>query len=403
MPDLLFAIGVLRAATPALSLFFVTFAGVRVLFAAFLERLQDRAYRAASGDVPVPEEIIVPVVVKQSRPRTTLALLIFSAICLTYLLDGVVLITRAIVTQRWETEGDELAVLLDYYIVGSFVAFSATTLAMAWQIRTSGNWQRALGGTMAFFGACTETALLGVLAAVLLHEHKRPLWPTLHFACLALRVILLWLALLATIRCFDRTTFEAAPLEEPSTSYGTFSNGKKDVKSASPAPTFRDFIQRVRLLSPYLWPSKSKTLQAVAVVCMAIVAFGRVVNLWVPQQLGAVVNDLSDENRTPWLNLGIYVALRFLQGGGGILNALQSTLWVSVSQYADREMTLMCFDHLLGLSLAYHTKRKTGEVLRVLDRGAAVNTFFSLVLFNFAPMIIDLVVAVVCACRQRLR
>jgi ABC-type transport system involved in Fe-S cluster assembly fused permease/ATPase subunit len=36
-------------------------------------------------------------------------------------------------------------------------------------------------------------------------------------------------------------------------------------------------------------------------------------------------------------------------------------------------MSQLSFDHLLNLSLAFHTRRKTGEVLRILDRGAAIN------------------------------
>lgn len=36
----------------------------------------------------------------------------------------------------------------------------------------------------------------------------------------------------------------------------------------------------------------------------------------------------------------------------------------------------MAFEHLLNLSLAFHTRRKTGEVLRILDRGQAINHIF---------------------------
>lgn len=36
-------------------------------------------------------------------------------------------------------------------------------------------------------------------------------------------------------------------------------------------------------------------------------------------------------------------------------------------------MSQLSFDHILNLSYAWHTRRKTGEVLRVLDRGAAIN------------------------------
>lgn len=96
----------------------------------------------------------------------------------------------------------------------------------------------------------------------------------------------------------------------------------------------------------------------------------------------------------PWPPLAIYVALRFCQGNGGILSVSQGLLvspfrdssfccvlmrhwqWAPVMQYSDREMSMMTFNHLLDLSLAFHTKRKTGEILRILDRGSAINNIF---------------------------
>jgi ABC-type transport system involved in Fe-S cluster assembly fused permease/ATPase subunit len=80
----------------------------------------------------------------------------------------------------------------------------------------------------------------------------------------------------------------------------------------------------------------------------------------------------------------------------------------------------MCFDHLLGLSLAFHTKRKTGEVLRILDRsvlfpfahrvidfvrkggmadiwkghrGSAINNIFQTLVMNVSPVVFDIVIA----------
>jgi ABC-type transport system involved in Fe-S cluster assembly fused permease/ATPase subunit len=40
------------------------------------------------------------------------------------------------------------------------------------------------------------------------------------------------------------------------------------------------------------------------------------------------------------------------------------------------EMSLLSFNHLLNLSFAWHTQRNTGEVLKILDRGAAINNAF---------------------------
>jgi hypothetical protein len=72
--------------------------------------------------------------------------------------------------------------------------------------------------------------------------------------------------------------------------------------------------------------------------------------------------------------------------------------WLPVEQYSEREMAILSFDCLLkciffypahqtttvlmavslslSLSLGYHTRRKTGELLRILDRTDAINNFF---------------------------
>ena len=54
----------------------------------------------------------------------------------------------------------------------------------------------------------------------------------------------------------------------------------------------------------------------------------------------------------------------------------------------------MTFNHLLSLSLAFHTRRKTGEVLRILDRGSAINRVFELILFSICPTFLDIFVAI---------
>lgn len=61
-------------------------------------------------------------------------------------------------------------------------------------------------------------------------------------------------------------------------------------------------------------------------------------------------------------------------------------------------MSLLSFNHLLNLSFSFHTHRKTGEVLRILDRGAAINHTFELILFNIIPTFVDIFVALFFFC-----
>jgi len=66
-----------------------------------------------------------------------------------------------------------------------------------------------------------------------------------------------------------------------------------------------------------------------------------------------------------------------IMGSGHAISRLRyvdgSLLYMKSPDTHEQEMSQLSFDHLLNLSLAFHTRRKTGEVLRILDRGAAIN------------------------------
>jgi ATP-binding cassette, subfamily B (MDR/TAP), member 6 len=101
-----------------------------------------------------------------------------------------------------------------------------------------------------------------------------------------------------------------------------------------------------------------------------------------------------------WDLVVIYVAFKFMQGGGtggmGLLNNLRSFLWIKVQQYTTRAVQVDLFRHLHSLSLRWHLARKTGEVLRVMDRGTdSINSLLSYIVFSILPTIIDILVAVI--------
>jgi hypothetical protein len=151
--------------------------------------------------------------------------------------------------------------------------------------------------------------------------------PALRISLLAVRIATLVLLSLFQTRLFYRTIF--APVSAvPQTSYGTFANGKSkpsridskpDKKEPPPPPSLGAYIERIKVLGPYLWPSKSIGLQLIAgqfpyyyhyfclfsnldshyvAFCFALLAVGRVVNIYVPISLKWVVEDLTAERRT---------------------------------------------------------------------------------------------------------
>ncbi|KAF9155330.1 Homocysteine S-methyltransferase 1 [Linnemannia schmuckeri] len=178
-------------------------------------------------------------------------------------------------------------------------------------------------------------------------------------------------------------------------------SAQKDYKRPT---TFKEFYGHCTRLRPYIWPSNSRKLQIHILLCLALLVIGRVVNVLVPQQLAKVVNALrqvsdgaTDENGNPrfiWMEIMIFIGLRALQGSIGAVDTLQGLLWIPVGQFNTRELAVKMFEHLLNLSLRFHLNRKTGEMLRVQDRGvSSIVTLLSSLLFNILPCLVDIAVA----------
>ncbi|KAG8289791.1 ATP-binding cassette sub- B member 6, mitochondrial [Homalodisca vitripennis] len=165
--------------------------------------------------------------------------------------------------------------------------------------------------------------------------------------------------------------------------------------------TWRTAWRRTKTLMPFLWPKKSFMLQLQVIICILLLLAGRVINLFVPIYNKLIVDSMTT---TPlyfrWDLIVTYVGFKFLQGGGtggmGALNNLRSFLWVRIQQYTTREVEVTLFRHLHGLSLRWHLSRKTGEVLRVMDRGTdSITNLLNYILFSIMPTLVDIAIAVI--------
>ncbi|XP_044763694.1 ATP-binding cassette sub-family B member 6 [Coccinella septempunctata] len=171
--------------------------------------------------------------------------------------------------------------------------------------------------------------------------------------------------------------------------------------------TWNNLWRKFRTLSPFLWPKKDCCLQFRVIFCFLLLAGGRVINLYVPIYNKLIVDSMTPHNKVEnealrfrWDWILLYVLFKFLQGGGtggmGLLNNLRSFLWIRITQYTTREVEVELFRHLHSLSLRWHLNRKTGEVLRVMDRGTdSINNLLNYILFSILPTIIDIIIAVV--------
>ena len=74
---------------------------------------------------------------------------------------------------------------------------------------------------------------------------------------------------------------------------------------------------------------------------------------------------------------------------------LRDAIFAKVAQRSIRSVALNVFRHLHALSLRFHLERQTGGLSRSVERGTAIQTLLSFMLFNILPTLLEILL--VCA------
>ncbi|GAA5833238.1 hypothetical protein JCM5353_007922 [Sporobolomyces roseus] len=382
--------------------------------------------RNDEGEEVEEETEVTPVVVKSKTMRNGLVLSLMGVVATTYFADGAAQIIATLIKSHY-TPNDPLYANIVYYSAGGLCAFCILGIGMAYEAKLTGKGADAVEGKfpkyyprlVTILGFAIDIAVLVIYSKVLvsdkvIHQKQRAL-PFAHLSIIAFRILIYTFLLLSQTPLLYRSAYSTPPgtadertgLLSSSTPNGysaiptsSASSSASPLRSTKPPSNRPDdpkslsvltIFTRVKTLFPYLWPSKSFSLQVIAVVCFALMIARRYFNVAAPIFFGRIISDMSN-GRAPYANLAIYVTLSFLQDSNSMLYRF---LWLPISQYSELEMSMLAFDTLLNLSLSYHQRRRTGELLRILGRTDAINDFFELLLFDFIPVLVDLPVAVV--------
>lgn len=164
-----------------------------------------------------------------------------------------------------------------------------------------------------------------------------------------------------------------------------------------------------RQVAGFVWP-RQLGVQLHFVACFVLLLAARFLTLLLPLTYKWMINELAEVGAAKAAGLDAatfaeaarkvwpYMLALFLMGGGGgfsgIVSNVRSALWIRVQQETTRRCSVAVFDHLMHLSAAFHVNRKTGEVLRIIDRGtSSLSSVLSAVVFNLAPTFFDIAVA----------
>jgi ATP-binding cassette, subfamily B, vacuolar membrane transporter HMT1/ACLQ len=101
-----------------------------------------------------------------------------------------------------------------------------------------------------------------------------------------------------------------------------------------------------------MWSPGDRFHKAIIIFCVGLLVFdlvnlvlsmiGRILNILIPHQLGVVTDELTRETgpdhafprkvKRAWISLGVYVFLRFMQGGSGLVELIRSHAWLAFAQ-----------------------------------------------------------------------
>ncbi len=151
----------------------------------------------------------------------------------------------------------------------------------------------------------------------------------------------------------------------------------------------------IQKVAPYLWGEELWIRTRVVGALIALV-LSKALIVIAPYFLGYAVDALAPENAGIgfWVGLGA-IALTLIYGFIRIANVgfaqLRDFLFSKVAQRALRKLALKTFNHVHALSLRYHLTRKTGAMIRIVERGVkGVEFLLRFMLFSVIPLILEL-------------
>jgi ABC-type multidrug transport system fused ATPase/permease subunit len=154
------------------------------------------------------------------------------------------------------------------------------------------------------------------------------------------------------------------------------------------------YTKAFAIFLPHLWPKDSVRLQLHLPALVLCLLANRALNVLVPLQLGLVINMLHNTGgRVPWLAIGIFSLLCFLDSSAGV-SLLKSWLWLPIEKHATQELKTAAYNQIMRLSCDFHDSKESGRTWRIVSRGSSLADLVSTVGFEMAPMAVDLIIAV---------
>ncbi len=154
-----------------------------------------------------------------------------------------------------------------------------------------------------------------------------------------------------------------------------------------PETSARRDLNALRSLFPYLWQYRNRVLLAFGLLILAKLA-----NVGVPLTLKQIIDALDvSQNPVVVLPTALILAYGLLRLSASLFGELRDAIFAKVTQGAIRSIATQVFRHLHDLSLRFHLDRKTGGVLRDIERGTrGLGFLLNFMVFNILPTLVEI-------------
>ncbi|KAL6884706.1 ABC transporter [Trichoderma evansii] len=134
-----------------------------------------------------------------------------------------------------------------------------------------------------------------------------------------------------------------------------------------------------------------RNVQACIIVKVLCLIGNRILNVLVPRQLGLVTDQLL-KGQSPITALVIWLVLTLLNEQSGI-GLIESLIKIPIKQFSYRQISNAAFNHIMSLSLDYHSERDSAEVMKAIEQGEALANILETLVLAILPTTLDLTVA----------
>ncbi|KAM0717175.1 hypothetical protein Q7P37_007027 [Cladosporium fusiforme] len=153
------------------------------------------------------------------------------------------------------------------------------------------------------------------------------------------------------------------------------------------------YLKDFKIFTPYIVPRHDRKVQLCYLACVACLIAGRALNVMLPAQLGKVADNLSNRE-PPYRELAIWLLLSFARYQPG-LDLIQALVKIPIENFSYAGLTNAAFNHVMSLSMDFHSERDSAEVIRAIEQGHAITNLLSTLVLEILPTLLDLAVALV--------